>query len=89
MPAWRPGRWPRARGPGTPYFEDAPSALRQAVDAFDAGEDAAPATGPDRKTLLLPSTLEAVGDIADLDDNGLWDLADIIAFVEAFNAGCP
>lgn len=26
-------------GPGTPYFEDAPAALRQAVDAFDAGGD--------------------------------------------------
>jgi hypothetical protein len=30
-------------GPGTPYFEDAPSALKQAVDDFDRGIRGAPA----------------------------------------------
>ncbi len=26
---------------------------------------------------------------ADLDQNGIWDLADVAIFVDAFNAGCP
>jgi len=25
----------------------------------------------------------------DYDGNGLWDLADVVAFVTAFNDGCP
>jgi len=25
----------------------------------------------------------------DYDSNGLWDLADVVAFVTAFNDGCP
>ena len=27
--------------------------------------------------------------IVDADGNGVFDLADIVAFVESFNAGCP
>jgi hypothetical protein len=37
VPAGAMSRTPKGRRPGMPYFEDASLALRQAVDAFDAG----------------------------------------------------
>jgi len=40
VPAGAMCRTKRGNGPGTPYFEDAPAALKQAVDDFDAGKDA-------------------------------------------------
>ena len=27
--------------------------------------------------------------IADFDDNGIWDLSDVVAYIDAFVAGCP
>ena len=40
VPAGAICRTKRGSGPGTPYFEDASIALRQAVDDFDSGKDA-------------------------------------------------
>jgi len=40
VPAGAMCRTKRGNGPGTPYFEDAPAALKQAVDDFDADKDA-------------------------------------------------
>ena len=39
VPAGAMCRTKRGSGPGTPYFEDAPAALKQAVDDFDNGTD--------------------------------------------------
>ena len=40
VPAGAMCRTKRGNGPGTPYFEDAPASLKEAVDDFDAGKDA-------------------------------------------------
>lgn len=55
-------------GPGTPYFDDAPVALKQAVDEFDAGRNVATALDAIvrearvRDTLTLWHLLSRVGD---------------------------
>ncbi len=35
------------------------------------------------------SLFEAQDDGADMDGNGVWDLFDVLGFVDAFSAGCP
>ena len=44
-------------GPGTPYFEDAPAALKQAVDDFDAGRNVAAALAAIVREARLRDTL--------------------------------
>jgi hypothetical protein len=60
IPAGAQCRTRKHRGPGIPYYEDAPEALRNAVVAFDAGDRAA-----------LPRILEAA---RDRDGLTLWHL---------------
>ena len=60
VPAGASCRTDRSRGPGTPRFDDAPDAFREALDEFDFGRDPTRRAGALRFVLDHPDTGDAV-----------------------------